>query len=98
MHLQVFWIASVLPGPLAADDGEGSEGSQKLHERRIIVTRHLAFLRRSRERSTMLGTGSEMAEMKARNGFWQQELEGLNAQARELEARIAANVARILGA
>jgi hypothetical protein len=30
--------------------------------------------------------------------WWQEELEGLNAQARELEATIAANVAGILEA
>ena len=34
--------------------------------------------------------------MGSRMDSWQEELEGLNAQARELEATIAANVAGIL--
>jgi hypothetical protein len=35
-------------------------------------------------------------EMGSWTDWWQEELEGLNAQARELDATIAANVAGIL--
>jgi hypothetical protein len=44
----------------------------------------------------MLGAGSGRDEMRAWKGCWQVELEGLIAQARELEATIATNVAGIL--
>jgi hypothetical protein len=44
----------------------------------------------------MLGVGLGRGEMRAWSGCWQVELEGLNAQAKELEATIAANVAGIL--
>ena len=46
----------------------------------------------------MLGVGLGRIEMRAWKGWWQEELDGLNAQARELEATIAANVAGILEA
>ena len=44
----------------------------------------------------MLGVGLGKVEMRVCMDWWQVELEGLNAQARELEATIAANVAGIL--
>jgi hypothetical protein len=34
--------------------------------------------------------------MRSLNGWWQEELEGLNAQARELEAAITMNVTGVL--
>ena len=37
-------------------------------------------------------------DFKAQLGAWNEELEGLNSQARELEYRIAANVAELLDA
>lgn len=46
----------------------------------------------------MPGVGLGRVEMNASVAWLQEELEGLNAQARELEATIAANVAVILGA
>jgi hypothetical protein len=46
----------------------------------------------------MLFGGLGRIEMSARMDWWQEELEGLNAQAREIEATIAANVAEILEA
>jgi hypothetical protein len=45
----------------------------------------------------MLGVGLGRVEMNASVAWLQVELEGLNAQARELEASIAANGAGILG-
>ena len=44
----------------------------------------------------MLYVGLGRSEMSLWLDWWQEELEGLNAQARELEAAIAANVAGIL--
>jgi hypothetical protein len=44
----------------------------------------------------MLFVGLGRIEMASWRGWWQDGLEGLNAQARELEATIAANVADIL--
>jgi hypothetical protein len=44
----------------------------------------------------MLGVGLGRVEMRAWSGWWQVALEGLNAQAREQEGAIAANVAGIL--
>ena len=44
----------------------------------------------------MPGVGLGRVEMRAWMDWWQEELEGLNAQARELEATIVANVAWIL--
>jgi hypothetical protein len=44
----------------------------------------------------MLGVELGRGEMRAWKGCWQVELEGLNAQAREQEGAIAANVAGIL--
>ena len=46
----------------------------------------------------MLGVGLGRIEMSPWKGWWQEELDGLNAQARELEATIALNVAGILEA
>ena len=46
----------------------------------------------------MLCVGLGWSEMRSWNGCWKEELEGLNAQASELEATIAANVAGILEA
>ena len=44
----------------------------------------------------MLFVGLGRSEMGSWMDWWQEELEGLNAQARELDATIAANVAGIL--
>ena len=44
----------------------------------------------------MLYVGLGRSEMSLWLDWWQEELEGLNAQARELEAAVAANVAGIL--
>jgi hypothetical protein len=44
----------------------------------------------------MLFVGLGRSQMGSWMDWWQQELEWLNAQARELEAKIAENVARIL--
>ena len=44
----------------------------------------------------MLFVGLGRIEMASWRGWWQDGLEGLNAQARELEATIASNVAGIL--
>ncbi len=44
----------------------------------------------------MLYVGLGRSKMSLWLDWWQEELEGLNAQARELEAAIAANVAGIL--
>lgn len=41
MLFQVSLMGSVLPGSLSADDGESSDGFQKMLRRRIIVTRDL---------------------------------------------------------
>lgn len=95
-HLQVSLMASVLPGPLAADDGEGSDGLKKLSRRRMIVARDLVSPRRLSGYLMILCMESGRAEMNASMAWLQEELEGLNAQARELEATIAANVAGIL--
>ena len=46
----------------------------------------------------MLFVGSGRIEMGVLMDWWQEELEGLNAQARELEATIAANLPGILEA
>lgn len=46
----------------------------------------------------MLFVGLGMIEMGSWWVWWQEELEGLNAQARELEATISLNVAGILNA
>ena len=46
----------------------------------------------------MLFVGLGRSEMSLWLDWWQEELEGLNAQARELDATIAANVAGILEA
>jgi hypothetical protein len=43
-------------------------------------------------------TGLGRHEMRSLKGWWQEELEGLNAQAREQEGAIAANVAGALEA
>ena len=44
----------------------------------------------------MLYVGLGRSEMSLWLDWWQEELEGLNAQARELEASISLNVAGIL--
>ena len=44
----------------------------------------------------MLFVGLGRIEMGSWMDWWQEELEGLNGQARELEAAIAQNVAEIL--
>ena len=44
----------------------------------------------------MLFAGLGRSEMGSWMDWWQEELEGLNGQARELEATIAQNVAGIL--
>jgi len=46
----------------------------------------------------MLFVGLGRSEMSLWLDWWQEELEGLNAKARALEATIAANVAAILNA
>jgi hypothetical protein len=46
----------------------------------------------------MLYVGLGRSEMGSWRVWWQEELEGLNAQARELEATISLNVAGILNA
>lgn len=46
----------------------------------------------------MLGVELGRVEMGSWRVWWQEELEGLNAQARELETTISLNVAGILNA